>query len=483
MDKKKVLLVILGIIWLIGIILRIKTFLTGRPLWHDECSVALSLLDRNMFDFLRPLEHYQCAPPIFMSLSKLLTYIFGLHENVLRIIPLFAGILSLPAFYFLSKDFLKSKWLILIVNFLFAVNYQLIYYSQEFKQYSSDVLISILTLYYLAKIDIVNLKTKQVIIFGILISLLPLMAFPTAFIIFPYILMQIFKYKKSVIKKLLLFLIPSLITFTTYYITVVAASHASQIDIGSYFWELGFIKLNPVSWLQVFKINFDYFFSPNNMLLFALILFITGIVYTIKQKTNLSKLFLYTITLTVLASFFKFYPLIQRTSLYLVPVLLLILSLPLEYISKTKKLYSVLMILFFGVYFSGYSLKYYKQFNNPDIFIDEDAKTLMQTIKDNYKPDEIVAYNIASDSEYIFYTRYFNFKPKTDVKVNTLDNNKETYFSILNQLPQGRTYRFYYPFEYAKNPVIGYLKEWSKDKNVLLEKEINNSYLLKLKIK
>lgn len=163
MDKKKVLLVILGIIWLIGIILRIKTFLTGRPLWHDECSVALSLLDRNMFDFLRPLEHYQCAPPIFMSLSKLLTYIFGLHENVLRIIPLFAGILSLPAFYFLSKDFLKSKWLILIVNFLFAVNYQLIYYSQEFKQYSSDVLVSILTLYYLAKIDIVNLKTSHYI--------------------------------------------------------------------------------------------------------------------------------------------------------------------------------------------------------------------------------------------------------------------------------------------------------------------------------
>ncbi|MFQ8626627.1 MAG: hypothetical protein ACLSA2_09340 [Candidatus Gastranaerophilaceae bacterium] len=173
-------MVILGIIWF-RIILRIKTF-NGRP-YGMTMLVALSLR-RNMFDFLRPLEHYQCAPPIFMSLSKLLTYIFGLHENILRIIPLFAGILSLPAFYFLSKDFLKSKWLILIVNFLFAVNYQLIYYSQEFKQYSSDVLISILTLYYLAKIDIVNLKTKQVIIFGILISLLPLMAFPTAFIIF-----------------------------------------------------------------------------------------------------------------------------------------------------------------------------------------------------------------------------------------------------------------------------------------------------------
>lgn len=129
MDKKKLLFGILGVIWLIAIILRVKTFLVGRPLWHDECSVALSLLDRNMFDFLRPLEHFQCAPPIFMSLSKLLTYIFGLHEYTLRLIPLAASILSLPAFYFLSKEFLKSKWLILAVNFLFAINYQLIYYS------------------------------------------------------------------------------------------------------------------------------------------------------------------------------------------------------------------------------------------------------------------------------------------------------------------------------------------------------------------
>ena len=284
MDKKKLLFGILGVIWLIAIILRVKTFLVGRPLWHDECSVALSLLDRNMFDFLRPLEHFQCAPPIFMSLSKLLTYIFGLHEYTLRLIPLAASILSLPAFYFLSKEFLKSKWLILAVNFLFAINYQLIYYSQEFKQYSSDVLISILTLYFLLKTDLEKLNTKQTVTFGIIISLLPLMAFPTAFIIFPYILMQIFKYKKAIIKKMSLFLIPSFIIFTIYYVTVVAASHASQIDIGSYFWELGFLKLNPISWLKVFKINFDYFFMPNSMLLFILILFITGTIQTIKQK-------------------------------------------------------------------------------------------------------------------------------------------------------------------------------------------------------
>ena len=34
----------------------------------------------------------------------------------------------------------------MFANFLFAVNYYLIYYSQEFKQYSSDVLVTILIL-------------------------------------------------------------------------------------------------------------------------------------------------------------------------------------------------------------------------------------------------------------------------------------------------------------------------------------------------
>lgn len=109
--------------------------------------------------------------------------------------------------------------------------------------------------------------------------------------------MQIFKYKKAIIKKMSLFLIPSFIIFTIYYVTVVAASHASQIDIGSYFWELGFLKLNPISWLKVFKINFDYFFMPNSMLLFILILFITGTIQINQTKNEFIKIiFIYTFT-------------------------------------------------------------------------------------------------------------------------------------------------------------------------------------------
>ena len=106
----------------------------------------------------------------------------------------------------------------------------------------------------------------------------------------------------------------------------------------------------------------------------------------------------------------------------------------------------------------------------------------MQIIKDNYAPGDIVAVNIASDSEYYFYTRYFAFTPISDAMINTIYNDKDSYFKILNQLPQNRTYWFYYPFEYAKTPVINYLKEWSLDKNILFEQQFKNSYLIKVKL-
>ena len=474
------LLIILTI--LIAIFLRLNTLLPIRPLWHDECSLALSLLDRNMFDFFRPLEHFQCAPYLFMAFSKFLTYIFGLKEYTLRIIPFCCGIFALPAFYLLSKDFLKNRWIILIVNFLFAINYQLIYYSQEFKQYSSDVLIAILTLYCLSKIDLKIIKHKQNIILGLIMAILPLLSFPSVFIIASYILIQIIKHKKSVIKELFIITIPLIIVSGIYYFNVAAASHASQIQVGSYFWEMGFIKPNPISWLHIFKMNFGYFFFPNKMQLFALILFGIGVFYTIKQKTALSKMFISTIIFAILASFLKVYPLIQRTGLYLVPILLLIVSCPIDKINWNRKVYSLIITICFIFYFSGYTKHYLMNFKNSNFFNHENAKVPMQIIKENYAPDEIVAFNIASDSEYFFYTGYFAFTPVSYVTINPIYNNKDSYFKILNQLPPNRIYWFYYPFEYVKTPVVNYLKEWSQDKNILFEKQFKNSYLLKIKL-
>ena len=129
MNKKYVYYILLGIICFAGLALRIKAFVAGRPLWHDECSLALNIFDNNnIFAYFKPLNYTQAAPPLFMIATKIITNIFGINEYTLRFIPLLSGILSIPAFYILSRRFISNIWVILIANLLFAINYQLIYY-------------------------------------------------------------------------------------------------------------------------------------------------------------------------------------------------------------------------------------------------------------------------------------------------------------------------------------------------------------------
>ena len=132
-------IIILGI-FLLGVFLRVKTYLYGRPLWLDECQIAMNIISKNITGFFSGLIWQQSAPPIFLIIVKLFTYQLGIKELALRIFPLICGLISIPVFYKFSRLFLFNRLSIIAANFLFAVNIQLIYYAQELKQYSSDVL-------------------------------------------------------------------------------------------------------------------------------------------------------------------------------------------------------------------------------------------------------------------------------------------------------------------------------------------------------
>ena len=64
-----------------GIIIRTKLLFLNPSYWYDTCSLA-SNLDKNFFDFFKPLENMQVAPPLFMVMSKLICSIFKELKNV-----------------------------------------------------------------------------------------------------------------------------------------------------------------------------------------------------------------------------------------------------------------------------------------------------------------------------------------------------------------------------------------------------------------
>jgi hypothetical protein len=128
--------------WLIclaGAILRVRAWLHWRSLWLDEIYLAHSVLTRSLHYLLfRPLDFWQAAPAGFLVVQRISVHLFGTGERSLRLPSLLASLAALPMFYALARRILTLRGT-LISLLLFACLGPLIYYSEEAKQYATDV--------------------------------------------------------------------------------------------------------------------------------------------------------------------------------------------------------------------------------------------------------------------------------------------------------------------------------------------------------
>jgi len=121
-----------------GIILRLRQYFSGRSLWADEASLAFNLANRSFAGLTQRLDYDQGAPIGFLFIEKLLVVGLGNIDQVMRLFPLFSGILAIYLFYRIADAHIKGGMFGVL---LFSVSWSLIYYSSELKQYSSDVMI------------------------------------------------------------------------------------------------------------------------------------------------------------------------------------------------------------------------------------------------------------------------------------------------------------------------------------------------------
>ena len=126
-----------------GVVLRTAKYLPGWSLWADEISVVLNLMNRSLLSLMtQPMDYEQAAPIGFLAVEKLLMNLFGRSEYIFQLVPYLAGTASLLYYQrLLSKTLNRYATLFTLAALSFG-NY-LIYYSVEVKQYSTDVLISI----------------------------------------------------------------------------------------------------------------------------------------------------------------------------------------------------------------------------------------------------------------------------------------------------------------------------------------------------
>lgn len=135
--------VLVGVLILLGIVVRYIQFTSDRPLWVDEAMLTVNILNRSYRELLIPLDYEQQAPIGFLLVEKWLTNHFGIGERILRLFPFVASIGSLVLMAILSIEVLPYTFS-LISLLLFVLSAPLIYYASEVKPYALDLTVGLM---------------------------------------------------------------------------------------------------------------------------------------------------------------------------------------------------------------------------------------------------------------------------------------------------------------------------------------------------
>jgi hypothetical protein len=129
-------------VWL-GVLLRVATFALNFPLWGDEAFVAVNLISRGYRDLLRPLDYAQICPLLFLWLELTAVKLLGFSEWSLRFIPTMASVAGVFLFAHIVGRVTRGPARMLAVG-VFSVSYYPIRHGAEVKQYSTDLLASLI---------------------------------------------------------------------------------------------------------------------------------------------------------------------------------------------------------------------------------------------------------------------------------------------------------------------------------------------------
>lgn len=127
----------------LGAAIRVRQWAAGRSLWLDEALLARSLVERGHLGLaVRPLDHNQAAPMLWLQAERLVLDALGTGERALRLLPLLGGLLGLVLAAQLTRRLLPPVLVPVAVG-LVALSPSLVYYSNELKPYSWDVAVTL----------------------------------------------------------------------------------------------------------------------------------------------------------------------------------------------------------------------------------------------------------------------------------------------------------------------------------------------------
>lgn len=457
-----------------GIFLRTYVYSQGVSLFGDEGALVLKFYDKSYLDLFFPLGDYQQAPPIFLIISKFMLMRFGLSEIMLRFVSYFSSIVALVLFCLLCFKLFKNYLPILVATFLFSFNIHLVEFSQILKQYSSDVLFSVLAMLVvfnikfdkLDNIKILYLSLSTIISFWFSYSMVIIAgAFAIVFLVKSFL-----SKNANDIKYSLLFSIVNLLGLSLYYFTNLYGTRDSKGLHDAWVNMYGFFpnSYHEISNLIKFLFNIDSLSG----IIFILSLFILGSFFFFKKDKFKFWIVISPVITVLLAGALGIYPFAERLVTFLIPNMIIILVYSLEVIDYKKiSVKNVLIVLFFVIFIYYTKLiPYYVYFMKSNANYEKSfAREYVAMLKQEKISDKSIIYvNAPSRESFTAYSRGSNIS--NHIVVNEAWGNP---LKTLNSLPHGEDVYFFifYNFVFPKETFYLTQESWI-NKNCVIKKNI-----------
>jgi 4-amino-4-deoxy-L-arabinose transferase-like glycosyltransferase len=133
-------------IFLLAAGLRLALWAQHRSLWIDEARLSLNVVSRSYLALLPPLDYDQAAPVLYLWLQRLTVDLFGTSEGSLRLLALAAGVGTVVLTYSLAGRWFGNRVALLAAT-IAALSPTLIYFSSEAKQYGIEAFVSCAIVY------------------------------------------------------------------------------------------------------------------------------------------------------------------------------------------------------------------------------------------------------------------------------------------------------------------------------------------------
>lgn len=406
-----------SILFLVGVLLRLRQYLTGRSLWADEAMLALNIVNRNLGGMFQPLDYDQGAPVGFLLVEKIFNLVLGRNEFALRLFPLLVGLVSIWLFYRLSKQIMGTAGLLTALA-LFAFNPRLVYYSSEVKQYILDVGVTIALLLIALPVFTQTPRKKDFLSLALAGLIALWFSHPALFVLAgigpSVVIVSLQRRDGSSLRMMIGVGILWAVNIGFLYLLIL--KDLSQNAYMREYWQGAFLPVPPWSdpgwFLRAVDQNIRIQFGIPYTVFLTFALMLVGWIVLFRQSRMYAVAFACILLVTLLAAALQLYPVFERMILFLVPIGLILLGKAVDalypWVHKYGTIGVIGTLLLVGYLLYGPLTASLQSFLAPKYF--EHIRPTMEHLRDSWKEGDVLYVSNGALPAFRFYAPFYDLE-------------------------------------------------------------------------